>query len=435
MQLSWGRAHKYHHETVTPNYLTEEIFAAKQQVTFHAQGRSYGDVALNKNGLLVCTKHLKRFISADWENGVVRVEAGITLDQILQVSIPHGWFLPVTPGTKFVSIGGAVANDIHGKNHHHAGSFGAHITKLSLRRSNGETLMCSAEQNKDIFALTISGLGLTGFIEWVEFQMISITSTDMVVENLPFKNLDHFFEVSQESNAWPYSVAWVDCFATGEQLGRGIFTRGRHARKNKYGKTELLVHTSRSKLKWPFQTPGFILNKTTVKLFNQAYYTRKGATFEGYQYYDPFFYPLDSIKDWNKLYGGNGFYQHQSIIPKENAENGIRRLLETIARLGQGSFLAVLKTHGAESSPGRNSFCLEGTSLALDFKNSGANTISLLHMLDEIVISNGGRVYPAKDGTMTSDTYMQSYPNWHELENIRDPSITSSFWKRVTKVE
>lgn len=391
-------------------------------------GRSYGDVALNEGGVLLSTPGRDRFLDADWQTGRVKASAGLSLDELLRVSVPKGWFVPVTPGTKFVTLGGAVANDVHGKNHHVAGSFGAHVTALELLRSNGERLVCSHGENSDLFALTIGGLGLTGLIDWIEFQMKPIHSSNLHVENLPFARLDAFFELSEDSRDWPYTVAWVDCMAGGNSLGRGIFSRAREAEDG-----ELIAHTPKAGLKWPVTTPGFLLNRLSISSFNWLYRHRPAAGFKGIQPYNPFFYPLDGIREWNRLYGHKGFFQHQCLLPPETGRAGLGEMLETIQRAGQGSFLAVLKVHGPEPSPGVMSFCREGVSLALDFANRGKKTLKLLARLDEIVASHNGRLYPAKDGHMSPETFQTAYPRWRELEAARDPNFSSSFWRRVTE--
>ena len=285
------------------------------------------------------------------------------------------------------------------------------------------------KDNSDLFALTISGLGLTGLISWVELQLIPISSPFIKVENLRMNNLEAFFALSEESADWPYSVAWVDCFAMGDALGRGVFTRGRHSSEV----DPLDTHTTHARLTWPVDAPGWMLNKGTIAAFNATYRRRPGARYKGKQHYGAFFYPLDGIDQWNRMYGRKGFFQHQCIVPKASAPNAVRQLLETIAKAGQGSFLAVLKQHAAETSPGRNSFCIEGTSLALDFANKGPSTIALLSELDTIVLKHEGRLYPAKDGVMSAQTYQSSYQNWKELEAARDPALNSAFWQRVTE--
>lgn len=428
MVQGWGRAHKYRHKTQAPGYLSEMSFSRHPGMvtTLHGQGRSYGDIALNDGGCIVKTSNLSRLIAAEWTTGLVRCEAGMTLDQLLRVSVPKGWFLSVTPGTKFVSLGGAVANDVHGKNHHEVGSFGNCVTALGLKRSDGETLRLSRNENTDLFELTISGLGLTGFIQWVELQLIPIRSPLMYVENFRYNSLEEFFELSDQSKDWPYTVSWVDCFASGKALGRGVFTRARHDQTHM-----ALVPHSNGKLSFPVDAPGWLLNRATITTFNVLYRARPGAFFKGKQSYGAFFYPLDGIKDWNRMYGKRGFYQHQSLIPPVHAAQAMCELLNTIRTSGQGSFLAVMKNHGPEGSPGRNSFCFEGTSLALDFANKGTKTVGLIAALDAIVMRYEGRLYPAKDGLMSAQTYKRGFPHWRELEAMRDPALNSAFWQRV----
>ncbi len=459
MAVSWGRVHKFKHtlvrissdrsvkqlsnlfqadtsvESVDPETL-EDAQTVDQNGTLlgHGLGRSYGDVALNEGGTLCLTSRFNHMIAADWKTGVIRAAAGLSFDELLKICVPKGWFLPVTPGTKFVTLGGAVANDVHGKNHHQAGSIGAHITRLQLHRSDKGVLECSPTQNADLFAMTIGGLGLTGFINWVEIQLKPVKSAYLDIENMHCANLDDFFKLSEESKDWPYTVMWVDCFARGKKLGRGIFSRGKPAPKGPDRSPvaeRLAPHQNKSK-PFPFSMPSWTLNRLTISIFNMLYRARPGATFVGRQHYDPFFYPLDGIAGWNKLYGKKGFFQHQCIIPPEHSKAGIEALLKEIGRSGQGSFLAVLKVHGPETSPGKMSFCMEGVSLALDFANRGKKTRALLDRLDAIVATHKGRLYPAKDGRMSAEHFQATYPNWRALEEARDPKISSSFWRRVT---
>ena len=428
--LSWGRTFRFDQQVQSVGRLSQMSpadFRNDGNYVFHGMGRSYGDVALNENGRVVLSKASDNIIAFDRLTGSVKANSGLTLAELNKITIPDGWFVAVTPGTKFVTLGGAVANDVHGKNHHTAGSFGTHVNALMLVRSDGERLLCSRNENSEMFALTISGLGLTGYIEWVELQLKKIESSNMYVENIPYYDLDAFFALSQESADWPYTVAWIDCFSSGKKLGRGIFSRGKFIDDGK-----LEADYSEGRLKMPMEVPSFLLNRLTISAFNLLYRHRPTATFKGIQSYEPFFYPLDSILEWNKLYGRTGFYQHQSIIPMENGEQGMTELLRAIGREGQGSFLAVLKVYGKEQSPGLNSFPLEGVSLALDFANRGDKTRRFLQKLDDIVLAHGGRMYPAKDGLMSAETYQRGYPNWQMLEAARDPKISSSFWRRVT---
>ena len=394
----------------------------------HGMGRSYGDVGLNPNGLLLQMTARDHIISFDKNSGILRARSGLTLDALLRVTVPQGWFIPVSPGSKFVTLGGAVANDVHGKNHHKDGSFGAHILALSLIRSDRAPMVCTPTKNKKMFALTLGGLGLSGIIDWVEIQLKPIKSAYLDVENIPYSSLDEFFKLSEQSADWPYSVAWVDCFAPTSKRGRGIFTR---AKFSDYG--GLTPHSSETKFRWPFPTPAFLLNRYTIGVFNTLYRIRPGARYKGRAHYGSYFYPLDAIADWNKLYGRKGFYQHQCLIPQNNAAEGIAEMLSIIKRAGQGSFLAVLKHHGIEPSPGVMSFCKAGpgVSLALDFANKGDKTAALLSKLDDCVAQYGGRNYIAKDAHMSAEFFQQSYPNWTALEAARDPKIMSAFWQRV----
>ena len=432
MVLSWGRVQRYEHDVrrLRAGRETAQIKAAfegEASVLAHGLGRSYGDVALNDGGCLLMTPGMDQLISADWKTGRIRASAGLSNEELLRVCVPKGWYLPVTPGTKFVTLGGAVANDVHGKNHHKKGSFGAHVTRIGLMRSDRGLVELSRDENADLFALTLGGLGLTGIILWVELQLAPIQSAYVDVENIPCASLSDFFRLSEESQEWDYTVMWVDCFATGDELGRGIFSR---ARPRSDGRLD--VHSTKA-VKWPVPTPGFALNRMSISVFNALYRARPGARYVGEQHYDPFFYPLDKILDWNLLYGSKGFFQHQSLLPPELGEAGIREMLQRIAQSGQGSFLAVLKVHGPETSPGVMSFCREGVSLALDFANKGASTLRLFSDLDAIVRNYGGRVYPAKDSRMSAEFFQEAYPEWTRLEAERDPKVSSSFWRRVTE--
>lgn len=391
----------------------------------YAQGRSYGDVCQNENGILLDTQHLDHFIEYDKEKGILRCEAGVTLENILQLIVPHNWFLPVTPGTKYVSVGGAIANDVHGKNHHKAGTFGRHVLKFELLRSNGDRLICSPTENTELFNATIGGLGLTGLINWVEFSLKKIPGSNIEQETIRFNSLKEFYKLSEESDSdWEYTVAWIDCLAKGDELGRGLFIRGNHCESLKKHKFKS------SKLSVPFNAPGFLLNKYTVNIFNQLYFKRPIKQFTKVDY-DPFFYPLDSIGSWNKLYGKKGFMQYQCLIPTEHRDTAMHEILTIISECGQGSFLSVLKEFGEIQSPGLLSFPRQGTTLALDFPNRGNKTLELLSELDTITRKYNGSVYPAKDARMSPESFSQYYPNWDEFETYIDPYFSSGFQRRV----
>lgn len=426
---AWGRLSADLHEVASP------LSVAQAAERLRGEGaptlpvgirRSYGDVCLNAGGRLLETGHLDRFISADWQTGVITVEAGITIDELLRVTVPKGWFVPVTPGTKFVTLGGAVANDVHGKNHHQKGTFGRYVRRLHLARSDGAIVETSRDEMPDLFAATIGGLGLTGVIVRVEFELLRIGSAYLDVETLSMASIDDFFRISAESEAWPYTVAWADCFATGSAIGRGLYMRGRPLDDG-----VLDVHPD-PKVAVPFTAPSMLLNPLTIRSFNAFY--RRVAAHEGpaRQHYEKFFYPLDAVGSWNKLYGARGFYQFQCVVPMAGGADVVRRMLQTAAEARQGSFLVVVKTFGNLASPGILSFPKEGVTLTLDFPNKGDNTGQLMARLNAMAIDAGGRMYPAKDATMTAEQFQSSYPRWQELERQRDPAIMSDFWRRVT---
>jgi L-gulonolactone oxidase len=388
--------------------------------------RSYGDTCINDRGAMVDMTGLDHFVSFDRSTGLLVAEAGVSLMEILKLVIPAGYFLPVTPGTKFVTLGGAVANDVHGKNHHRAGTIGRWIRQLDLVRSDGTEHSLTPEDSTGLFAATIGGLGLTGVITRVALELLPIASSNVIVQTIPFRSLPEFFVLSTESEkTHDYTVAWVDCLARGNALGRGIFTRASHGDDG-----EFQVH-ARAGPSIPFDAPGFLLNRLTLSAFNETYYRFAGRSRQTSMSYDPFFYPLDAVGNWNKLYGRRGFYQYQCVVPPHDAEVVIAGMLSIIAEAGQGSFLAVLKTFGDVASPGLLSFPMEGTTLALDFANRGSSTLSLLDKLDAIVREAGGRLYPAKDGRLPSGMFSAGYPALNQFRTLMDPGMSSTFRRRM----
>ncbi|MBA3532279.1 MAG: FAD-binding oxidoreductase, partial [Ardenticatenales bacterium] len=347
----------------------------------------------------------------------------------LEVIVPRGWFLPVTPGTKYVSVAGAIANDVHGKNHHRAGTFGCHVTQFELLRSNGEQLLCSPTQNVELFRATIGGLGLTGLILWAEFTLKPIAGPLIEMERIRLPSLDAFFEVSGRSDQrYEYTVAWIDCLACGESLGRGIFMRGNHKESGETGRSGLPMTPT-----IPFDFPTFVLNHTTVKVFNTLYYRAQWQErIKSQVHYEPFFYPLDIVNNWNRIYGKRGFMQYQCVVPHDEGHAAIREIMRRIARSGSASFLAVLKEFGEVPSPGILSFPRPGVTLALDFPHHGAPTLALFDELDELVREAGGAVYPAKDARMSAANFQAYFPQWQDFARYVDPHFSSSFWRRVT---
>lgn len=427
---SWGRLRPPTARAVAVSPDAARIPTCDGKDTFlpFGNGRSYGDCCLNDGGTLLDARPLRRILSFDHETGVVRCEGGALLSEILEECVPRGWFLSVTPGTKFVTVAGAIANDVHGKNHHRAGTFGRHVLRLMLLRSDGSRMECSAQKNVELFRATVGGLGLTGLILWAEIRLRPVAGRHVDVETIRFGSLTDFFSLSAESDAThQHTVAWIDCMARGPSLGRGWFFRG----NQKIEGDAVQPARRRRRLNFFLDLPVPIVNRLTLKAFNALYYHRPVPKPRSVDY-EAFFYPLDAILNWNRMYGRRGFFQFQCVLPRETGPDGIEALLERIAADGQGSFLAVLKVFGTLESPGLLSFPRPGPTLALDFPNRGRRTLSLLAALEEIVLQGGGALYPAKDACMSPAAFERSFPGWRALETHRDPCFSSSLWRRVT---
>jgi FAD/FMN-containing dehydrogenase len=392
-----------------------------------AYGRSYGDSCLNAGGALLDVSRLRRFIAFDESRGLLRCESGLTLAEVLAVIVPRGWFLPVVPGTKWVSIGGAIANDIHGKNHHRAGTFGLHVTGLELMRSTGERILCSPERNVELFRATIGGLGLTGLILWAEFRLKRISGPDIAMERIRFSRLSDFVRLSTDDDEYEYTVAWIDCLARGRALGRGLFLRGDHVAGSGGMRGD-----GNPAISVPLDLPSALINRVSTTIFNTLYYhAQLRNTQRRTISYDAFFFPLDGIGGWNRLYGRRGFLQYQCVVSGDS-ENAIAELLRQVARSAEAPSLAVLKRFGSTPSPGLLSFPRPGITLAIDFPMRGAATLELLGRLDQIVAEAGGAVYPAKDARMSATSFQRFFPQWESFASQMDPKFSSSFWRRVT---
>jgi FAD/FMN-containing dehydrogenase len=393
-------------------------------------GRSYGDVCLNNGHALLDTSRMARFRAFDEANGILECEGGTTLAEILRLFVPRGWFPPVTPGTKFVTIGGCIANDVHGKNHHRAGTFGRHVLSLELRRSDGSLMRCSLDENEALFRATIGGLGLTGLIESAVLQLQKIESPVIDVERIAFHSLAEFDALSRASDVThECTVAWFDSF--GGRGSRGIFFRGNHAGVNG-GSPK--VHGVSSPRRLPVAPFSPLLNRTGVGAFNTAYFYANARAGRQVAHYDKFFYPLDVVANWNAIYGRHGFLQYQFVIPQREGLEPIGEILDRVASSQLASFLTVIKKFGSLPSPGLLSFPMEGTTVCLDF--AARRTGDLLPMLahcDEIVASAGGAVYPAKDARMSRAAFQRFFPRWEEMTSFIDPQFSSSFWRRVTQ--
>lgn len=423
---SWGLYPNLPQRAVALAWRDQGWPAVDGELLPRGNGRSYGDSCLADGGTLIDARGLDRFISFDPSTGRLACEAGVLLGDILELTVPKGWFLPVTPGTRLVTVGGAIANDVHGKNHHRRGNFGNHVLRLELLRSDGRRILCGPDRESEWFQATVGGLGLTGLVTWAELQLIPVEGPWLDVETLRFPDLDAFFTIATESDrSHDYTVAWIDCLARGSALGRGLFMRANHAPTPRDPQK-----TPSGGLRVPFTPPISPVNSLTLRAFNELYY-RIPRPRRSIQHYLTYFYPLDSLLDWNRLYGPRGFVQYQCVVPPEAAPSALHEILDLIAASGQGSFLSVLKNFGTMTGLGLLSFPRPGATLALDFPFRGEPTLALLDRLDRVVMDAGGGVYPAKDARMSGAVFRRTFPEWRKLESMRDPRVMSAFWGRV----
>jgi len=417
----WGCYPRRLAHILTPKNLAEAIPPADDTIIVRGQGRSYGDAAISATGVVMLSERLNRTTSFDEATGLLKAEAGTTLAEIIETLVPQGWFPPVVPGTKFVSLGGCVAADIHGKNHHRAGTFGWHVSELQIVGADNGRTRCSPDENSDLFWATVGGMGLTGIITEVALQLLRIESPYMMVQHQPARDLDASLSLLSDKN-WDddYSVAWIDCVA-GRKLGRSILIRGHHASRTELPPALQRAHTSpRSRpheLRFGF--PSFALNRFTMAAFNETFYRWQGRRTETFvDTLDRFFFPLDRIAHWNRMYGRQGFVQYQCVLPLAEAERGLQSLLEELARDRRSSFLSVLKRFGPEGE-GVLSFPFAGYTLTLDFPIRDAGLFPFLDRLDEIVLRHGGRVYLAKDARMKAETFQAMYPRLAEWRRVK----------------
>lgn len=418
---AWGRFIPSRPARVLDLTWTSALPPADDLVLPYGLGRSYGDSCLNNGHSLLDTSRLNRFRAFDETTGLLECEAGTTLDEILRMAVPRGWFLPVTPGTKFVTAGGCIANDVHGKNHHRAGTFGRHVRSFELLRSDGTRLQCTPDDA--LFRATIGGLGLTGLITTAVIQLRRIASPEMIVERVPFRSLAEFDAISRACDAThEYTVAWFDSFAGRDS--RGIFFKGNHAENGGH------ATTPRRPRRLPMIPAA--LNPLTVRAFNAAYFRANAKPRPQRVGYDPFFYPLDAVGNWNAIYGRNGFLQYQCVIPESAGLEPVAEILDRAARTRLASFLTVIKKFGALPSPGLLSFPRAGTTVCLDFAARKTDVLlPMLEQCDDIVEAAGGSVYPAKDARMSGARFRRFFPQWEELRAAADPKFSSSFWRRV----
>lgn len=379
-------------------------------------GRCYGDASLSTE--TINTLKYDKVLLFDTTNGILECQSGLTLDKILEFIVPKGWFLPVTPGTKFITVGGAVGSDVHGKNHHIDGSFSNHIVEMELILADGSTTVCSPEKNTELFEATCGGMGLTGLITRVKFRLKKIETSYIKQKQIKAKNLDEVIRLFDEYNHYTYSVAWIDCLKKGDEFGRSILILGEHAKVDelpgKY-KSDPLKLPAKKSIPFPINLPSWVLNSFTVKLFNFLYYGKNfKKEINNVVSYEPFFYPLDAILNWNRGYGKKGFVQYQFVLPLQ-AKQGLIEILNRISDEGLGSFLAVLKVFGKQDS--LISFPTEGYTLALDFPVRNG-LFEFLDELDKIVLNYGGRLYMSKDARMKPEVLSAGYPRLDEFRQI-----------------
>ena len=408
----WGRYPQQDAYLHLPASCTSLELIAKQQnsVLARGMGRSYGDSANALNVLQ--TTYINHFIEFDKATGKLTAEAGITLREILDVIVPSGWFLSVTPGTSYVTLGGAIASDVHGKNHHIAGTFGQHVKSLSMLLGTGEVVTTSPQHHADLFHATCGGMGLTGIIISATIQLLPIKSSFISQKTIKANCVEAACEAFECNSDATYSVAWIDCLSRGKSLGRSVIMLGEHAAQ---GGLDIDI---RQKVSVPFSTPSALLNSVTMKAFNTAYWHRAKHNVSQTVSLIPYFYPLDAVGEWNRLYGKKGFLQFQCVVPKLDGIANMRRLLTEISNSGEGSFLAVLKQFGV-ANESLLSFPTEGYTLALDFKAS-ETAIKTVKKLEDMVVEMGGRLYLTKDAVMQESTFKATYPTWEKFEGVRE---------------
>lgn len=426
-RVPWGRLPGMATQAVELWPATPQMLPDGPLLAF-GRGRSYGDCCL-ATGTALDTRRLDRLLAFDRDHGILRCEAGVTLATLLDVAVPAGWTLPVMPGTQTVSVGGAIANDVHGKNHERAGTFGCHVRALWLQRSDGSLLRCARDDHATLFAATIGGLGLTGLVTAAELQLARLPSRTVIADALPFNSVAMFVAQCDEAVAThEFTVGWFDAYSYRDGSFRGVLQRANYAHADAACAPAPAVVPRRL----PIALASAALQPWTIRRFNDLYawtQQRRGPHRADFRRY---LFPLDAIADWNRMYGSAGFFQLQCVLPTA-AVAGIDALLAMIADAREGSFLAVLKRFGTQHSPGLMSFPQPGITLALDFQNRGASTARLLANAAALVTAHGGRIYPAKDATMPAAVFQAGFPQWRALEAARDPRFLSQFWQRVTQ--
>ncbi|MFZ6014417.1 MAG: FAD-binding oxidoreductase [Bacteroidota bacterium] len=398
---------------VSFDYEKELEFVLPASAIPHGNGRCYGDASLHDD--VINTLRFDKILAFDEHQGVITCQSGVLLSELLQVIVPSGWFLPVTPGTKYITVGGAVASDVHGKNHHVDGSFSRHIINMTVLTGVGE-MSCNHQINADLFWATCGGMGLTGVIFQVTFQLKRIETSSILQKQLKAGDLDEVMELFDEHSRYTYSVSWIDCLKSGKNFGRSILILGEHARPHEVQQENKLMAKEKALASIPFNFPSFVLNKFSVKAFNALYYAKNyKKEMNSVVHYDGFFYPLDSLLNWNRIYGKRGFVQYQFVLPLSTSKEGLKNILTRINKKGMGSFLAVLKLFGEQND--LISFPMKGYTLALDFPIRDG-LFEFLDELDMVVADFGGRIYLSKDARMEKEIFWRTYPNARSFQEV-----------------
>ncbi|MCB0154953.1 MAG: FAD-binding oxidoreductase [Anaerolineae bacterium] len=404
------------------------LLAQVDNVIPRGNGRCYGDQALAPQ--IISTLKYNKFLSFDAQQGMIHCQSGVKLSEVLDVVVPQGWFLPVTPGTKLITVGGAIASDVHGKSQHKAGNFSDHLLEIELMLGDGTLVTCSKNENPDLFWTTCGGNGLTGVVLSAKLQLIPVETAYFCQDSIRAENLDQMMDLFEKSEAWPYSVAWLDCLAQGKSMGRGFIMRGDHAKvsdlKTPAQRQTPLILKPKLQLNVPIYFPGFVLNKFSMKVFNELLFRRHPAGMvQTIEDYNAFFYPLDSILNWNRIYGKRGFTQYQFILPKVESRAGLVKILNKIQDRGVAPFLAVLKLYDRQNN--YLPFAMKGYSLALDFPITD-RLFGFLDELDQIVLEHGGRLYLTKDVRMNRDMFQRSYPEADRfIDNVKNLNHEAKF--------
>ncbi len=436
----WGRYPSGTTEVCRPERLSDlrECLSEGASLVARGLGRSYGDAAFNSAGYTILTERLNRFVAFDAESGVLDCEAGVTVDEILSVLVPRGFFLPVVPGTKYVTMGGALACDVHGKNHHKDGSLSRHVTDFRLLTPSGELVLCSREKHADLFWATVGGLGLTGIVTDLRIKLIPLESSYVSVDYDRAENIDKAIELFHESDEnYKYSVAWLDGIVGGRSLGRSVLMRGNPAAAGPA--TDLSRHSS-SSFSLPDVFPGFLLNRLSVSAFNTVYYRKHPRKARDVlTHYESFFFPLDRLSNWNRLYGKKGFLQYQFAVPYEGGREALIEVLELFTKSRYGMFLAVLKRFGPGEASSALSFPMPGYTLAADLPCRDAGVFDFLNEVDRVVSAAGGRIYLGKDARLAAGAVREMYKGldaWLELKARVDPDrrLTSDLARRLELV-